>query len=118
MVAVQRRRFSGEDGKADIEGVGCIIKVMSSVCRLQGRALARLALRRHICSPAETCSEASIPFSDALCICATWRYAQFRGFVCRGLARSRILGIFHSVLGHRVGKCCSAGFGTTTILRR
>lgn len=35
IVAVQKRRFSGEDGNADIDGVGCIIRVMSSVWRLQ-----------------------------------------------------------------------------------
>ena len=42
MVAVQKRRFSGEDGKADIDGVGCIIRVISSVWRLQGKNVSRV----------------------------------------------------------------------------
>ena len=37
MVAVQLRRFSGLEGKAEMEGVGCIMRVMSSVWRLEVR---------------------------------------------------------------------------------
>ncbi len=36
MVPVQLRRFSGEEGKAEMPGVEESISCMSSVCRLEG----------------------------------------------------------------------------------
>lgn len=44
MVAVQRRRFSGLLGKAEMPGVVDIMSCMSSVCRLGLRDQFRLAV--------------------------------------------------------------------------
>ena len=61
IVAVQSNRFSGVDGKAEIPGVGCIIRFINSVWSL--------ILVNKVIDGMDR--EVPLPLIDALCIMST-----------------------------------------------
>ena len=90
MVAVQRRRFSGLLGKAEMPGVVDIMSCISSVCNLGWELSLRLQM-------AIEC-KVDKPFGHTLSILSANRNVQFSGLMHGCCAWSVVLSIFHCVI--------------------
>ena len=97
-MAVQLRRFSGEEGNAEIPGVLESINCINSVWRLE---LYQCGIRSYGQGFAERIlNSKTVPFGHALRILATRRGRELRSLMYRGLARSGVLCILYGKVCH------------------